>query len=75
MHGGDNPGQVAVNLEKELAGNEIVGKIDFKMDSISEVQLAENLRKAGEWARGIAVDKKRKRIFIVPLYNLLGFHG
>jgi len=54
IHGGDDPGQAIVNLEKELSGNEIVGKIDFQMDGIADAQLAENLRKAGEWARGIA---------------------
>lgn len=53
-HGGDTAGQSLANLEKELAGNEIVGKIDFQMDGMVDAQLAENLRKAGEWARGIA---------------------
>ncbi len=53
-HGGDDPGKIFANLEKELASNEIIGKIDFKMDQISEAQLAENLRKAGEWAKGVA---------------------
>lgn len=54
IHGGDTSGQAIINLEKEIAGNEIIGKIDFKMDAITEAQLADNLRKAGEWARGIA---------------------
>ena len=51
IHGGDDPGQAFVNLEEELLGREIVGKIDFKMDAISEEQLLENLQKAAEWAR------------------------
>jgi len=53
-HGGDDPGQAFVSLEKELAGNKIVGKIDFKMDGITESQVTDNLRKAGEWAKNIA---------------------
>lgn len=53
-HGGDDPGKIFANLEKELAANKIIGKIDFKMDEIPEAQLAENLLKAGEWAKGIA---------------------
>ena len=53
-HGGNDPGKIFANLEKELADNEIVGKIDFKMDAISEAQLAENLQKAGEWAGKMA---------------------
>ena len=53
-HGGDTPGQSLTNLEKELAGNEIVAKIDFKMDGISETQMAENLKKISDWAKDIA---------------------
>lgn len=49
-HGGDTAGQTFSNLEKELAGNQIIAKIDFKMDGIPETQLVENLNKAAAWA-------------------------
>ena len=53
-HGGDAAGQSLANLEKELTGNHVIAKIDFKMDSISEAQLAENLKKISDWAKTIA---------------------
>ena len=54
VHGGDDPGQTLVNLKEELAGNEIVGKIDFQMGAIPQEQMANNLIKAAEWAKRIA---------------------
>lgn len=53
VHGSDSPGKAFESLEKELASNEIVGKIDFKMDAITDAQLADNLQKTEQWAREI----------------------
>jgi len=53
VHGGDTPGKSFIGIEKELAGNEIIGKIDFKMDDIPENQKETNLKNAQEWARGV----------------------
>jgi flavodoxin len=53
-HGGDNPGRAFIGLEKKLAGNDIVGKIDFKMDGIAAETESDNLRKIAEWAKGVA---------------------
>jgi flavodoxin len=53
-HGGDNSGKSLIELEKELSGNEVIAKIDFKMDGISENQLVENLKKISDWAKDIA---------------------
>jgi flavodoxin len=52
-HGGEDADRAFIGLEKELAANEIVGKIDFKMDGITEAKLSDNLWKAREWAKGI----------------------
>ncbi|MCU0652711.1 MAG: flavodoxin [Candidatus Pacebacteria bacterium] len=53
-HGGDNPGKAFSDLENELAGNEIIGKIDFKMDGITAAQEAANIESAQKWARDLA---------------------
>jgi len=50
-HGGDDSGKTFIELEKELAGNEIVAKIDFKMDEIPEAELAQNLECIRNWAQ------------------------
>lgn len=50
-HGGDNPGQTFINLGKELAGNEIIGQADFRMDGISMEQINHNLENAKSWAQ------------------------
>jgi flavodoxin len=55
IHGSDDPGKTFIELEKELAGNEIVGKIDFRMEAISEAQAADNLQKAAAWAKGLVL--------------------
>jgi flavodoxin len=52
-HGGDNDGGTLAKLEKELAGNEIAGKIDFKMDGISADQINKNLEAAKSWAQNL----------------------
>jgi len=50
-HGGDDSGKTFIELEKELAGSEIVAKIDFKMDDIPEAELAQNLEYIRNWTQ------------------------
>lgn len=52
--GGDAPGTALENLEKELAGNNVVAKVGFKMDGISVADENDNLEKIADWAKNIA---------------------
>ena len=53
-HGGDDPGKTFADLGKELAGNDIIGRIDLKMDMITPAKLSDNLRKAAAWGETVA---------------------
>ena len=52
-HAGDNAGATFTNLEKELMGNEIVGKIDFRSEPATPERLDKILEQSADWAKTI----------------------